>query len=113
MVRRGEIYLVNLERGRGSEQQGRRPALVLQSDEGNEFASSTIVAAMSTRASADFPVRVQVKPGDSGLRETSTVMLDQLRTVSQERLREPMGRLPPHVMQDVDRALHRSLGLVD
>jgi mRNA-degrading endonuclease toxin of MazEF toxin-antitoxin module len=68
---------------------------------------------MSTSAIADFPVRVRVTPSESGLRESSTVMLDQLRTISQTRLREPLGRLTPHVMQDVDRALHRSLGLID
>ncbi len=113
MVRRGEIYLVNLERGRGREQQGTRPALIIQSDEGNEFAASTIIAAMSTQASGSFLFRVEVKPQDSGLREASTVMLDQLRTISQERLREPIGRVPPSVMAEVDRAMHISLGLLD
>lgn len=113
MVRRGEVYLVNLERGRGTEQHGTRPALIVQSDEGNQFSASTIIAAMSTQASGHFRFRVVVQPEDSGLRGTSTVMLDQLRTIGQERLRSVIGRVSPSVMEEVDRALRYSLGLLE
>ena len=44
--KRGEVWLVNWNPARGSEQAGRRPALVIQNDIGNEKAPTTIVAAM-------------------------------------------------------------------
>lgn len=113
MTRRGEIYMVNFGGGSGSRQAGLRPALVIQSDLGNEYASTTIVAAMSTAPGPAYPVRVTVSPGESGLRETSTVKLDQIVTVDQRALGRRVGRLAPAVMQEVDRALHYSLGLVD
>ena len=45
--RRGEVWLVNFNPGRGSEQQGIRPALIIQNDVGNRHAATTIVAAIS------------------------------------------------------------------
>jgi mRNA interferase MazF len=113
LVARGEIYLVSFDPARGVEQRGVRPALVIQGDEGNAYSRSTIVAALSTSASAAFPFRVPVRPSDSGLRESSTVMLDQITTVTIERLRQLLGLLSRSTMDEVDRALHYSLGLVD
>ena len=47
--KRGEIWLVNWNPARGSEQAGKRPALVIQNDIGNEKAPTTIVAAISSK----------------------------------------------------------------
>ena len=111
MLRRGEIYIVSFDPARGFEQGGVRPALVIQNDEGNEFASTTIVAAMSSQH-REYPVRVMVSPVQSGLRESSSVMLDQIRTISQARLGRKVGQLTPDGMAEVDDALRRSLGLL-
>ena len=112
MVRRGEIYIVSFDQARGYEQGGVRPTLVIQNDEGNEFASTTIVAAMSSQH-RDYPVRVKVSPKQSGLREPSSVMLVQIRTISQARLGKKVGQLTQDKIEEVDEALHRSLGLLD
>jgi len=112
VIKRGEIYLVRFDPARGSEQAGTRPALVIQNDIGNEFASTTIVAAMSTRAVALFDSRVSVRPRESGLREASTILLDQVLTVDMGRLGRRIGRLSVPAMQEVDRAIQHSLGLL-
>lgn len=111
MTRRGEIYLVELPRGREGEQHGLRPAVIIQNDTGNEFSPTTIVAAMTTRLT-DYDFHVRVRSGESGMTVDSTVMLEQIRTLSQRRLGRRIGRLPPHLMEEVDRALHRSLGII-
>jgi len=46
--KRGEVWVVNWNPARGSEQAGKRPALVIQNDIGNEKAPTTIVAAISS-----------------------------------------------------------------
>lgn len=112
MIRRGEVYLVNFPEGRGGEQRGSRPALIIQNDTGNEFSETVIVASMSSRLT-DYDFHVRVSREDSGLDRDSTVMLEQVRTISQGRLGRLIGHLPPHVMAGVDRALHLSLGLLD
>jgi len=57
--RRGEVWLVNWNPARGSEQAGRRPALVIQNDIGNEKAPTTIVAAISSSVKI-FPMNVKI-----------------------------------------------------
>ena len=48
MVKRSEIYWVDWGAGKGSEQAGIRPALVIQNDIGNEVSPNTIIASLTT-----------------------------------------------------------------
>ncbi len=111
MVRRGEIYWVDFSPSRGSEQAGRRPALVVQNDVGNRFSPTTIVAAMTSRvAEKDYPTEVRL--ADELFGRPSTVLCGQLLAVATERLSAaPVVRLDDAYMARVDRALKRSLGL--
>jgi len=111
VVRRGEVYWVDFLPGRGSEQAGRRPALVIQNDVGNRFSPTTIVAAMTSRvADKDYPTEVRLPDGLFG--RPSTVLCGQLLTVATDRLSAaPVARLDDAHMARVDGALKRSLGL--
>ncbi len=122
--RRGEIYWVDFEPVKGSEQGGRRPALVVQNDLGNANSSTTVVVAMTrTIPKKPYPFAVVVEPAESGLPAASTVVCSQIVTVQQagpqtrflpppgEAAIRPVGRLSPNKMAEVDRALKYSLGL--
>ncbi len=52
---RGDIWLVDWSPGRGSEQAGLRPALIIQNDIGNQYSPTTIVAAISTTITKTYP----------------------------------------------------------
>ena len=90
--RRGEVWLVNFNPGRGSEQKGIRPALVIQNDTGNIHAATTIVAAITTTIK-EFPVTVGVAFGEGGLRQKSMVNLAQLLTIDKARLQSALEAL--------------------
>ena len=107
---RGDIWLVNFNPGRGSEQQGIRPALVVQNDVGNRFAATTIVAAITTTIKP-YPVTVVVRGGTCGLPRESMVNLAQILTVDKQRLIRRLGRLAPELQTTVNRALRISLAL--
>ena len=111
MVRRGEIYQVDWSNGRGSEQSGIRPALVVQNDVGNEFSSTTIVAAVTTRRGRAYPFQVAIRADDSGLPRDSIVKCEQIQTIAKDRLGQLMGRLDDESMSRVGYALSLSLGL--
>lgn len=113
MARRGEIYYVDWSPGRGSEQLGTRPSLVIQNDVGNQFSDTTIVATISTRRGRPYPFHVPIGPAESGLPQPSVVKCEQIQTIDQARLGRRVGLLSAEVMQQVDLALHRSLGLTD
>lgn len=112
MVQRGDIYYADLSPVVGSEQGGIRPVLIVQNDVGNRFSPTVIAAAItSQKDKAKLPTHIQLQATGSGLARDSIVLLEQIRTLDKQRLREHMGRLDPVSMDRVDRALQVSFGL--
>jgi mRNA interferase MazF len=112
MVRRGEIYWLNLPPASGSEQAGRRPVLIIQNDVGNRASPTTIVAAITSQPRRRrYPFHVPFTAHESGLRLGGIVLCEQIMTVDQRRLGELAGSLSQDKMQEVDLALHYSMGL--
>ncbi len=111
MVKRGEIYWVDWGAGKGSEQAGIRPALVIQNDIGNEVSPNTIIASLTTAPDKPYPFLVIVTAKESGLGKGGAVDLASIMTVSKTKLGEKCGELNAFKMEEVDRALKVSLGL--
>ena len=108
--KRGEVWLVNWNPARGSEQAGKRPALVIQNDIGNEKAPTTIVAAISSSVRL-YPMNVAINPPEGGIDRPSLIKTSQILTVAKERLEKRLGRLSKDRMDDVDKAIKLSLAL--
>ncbi len=108
--RRGEVWLVNFNPGRGSEQTGVRPALVLQNNVGNQYAATTIVAAITTTIKS-YPVTVVIRARTCGLSHDSMVNMAQVLTVDKVRLIRKLGELAPDQLTAANRALRVSLDL--
>jgi mRNA interferase MazF len=111
-VQRGDVWWVDFNPVRGSEQGGIRPSLVLQNDIGNRASSTTIVAAITSQHRRAYPFQVEIGPEESGLDLPSLILLEQLRTIDKSRLIRRAGHLPPERMLAVERAIKRSLGMV-
>ena len=108
--RRGDVWMVNFNPGRGSDQKGNRPALIIQNDVGNQYASTTIVAAITTTVKK-YPVTVLIPAGKGGLKENSMVNLAQLLTIDKGRLTKKVGYLGEERMAEIDEAIRISLGV--
>jgi mRNA interferase MazF len=108
--KRGDVWIVNWNPGRGSEQAGIRPVLVIQNDIGNEKAPTTIIATVSSSKKL-YPMNVPIEPPEGGLSRPSIVKTSQILTVSKERLEKRLGQLRSSQMEDVDRAIKISLDL--
>ena len=109
--KRGEVWRVNWNPARGSEQAGRRPALVIQNDIGNEKAPTTIIAAISSSVKA-YPMNVRINPPEGGLDLPSIIKTSQILTISKERLENRLGRISKDSLDEVDRAIKLSLALL-
>jgi len=93
VVKRGEVWLVNLDPTVGSEIQKTRPCVVISPPEMHDHLRTAIVAPMTTK-SHPAPFRVSVKHGGkSGL-----ILLDQIRTIDKARLVKRMGAIHPRVL---------------
>lgn len=88
VIKRFDVYLINLDPTIGTEIRKTRPCLVISPDEMNRVIRTVIVAPMTTKGKA-FPTRVACKfRGRNG-----QIVLDQIRTVDKSRLVTKLGRL--------------------
>ena len=114
-LRRGDIWNVDFGTGRGSEQGGRRPALVIQNEAGNQSRRypNTIVLAMSTKGRS-IPFHVQIESTElNGLDSVTWIKCEQILTIAKARLMgtQPRGRLTVQEMEQVEIAVKLSLQL--
>lgn len=111
-IKRGDIYYADLSPVVGSEQGGIRPVLIVQNDVGNKYSPTVIAAAItSQRDKTKLPTHIQVNADNSGLAKDSIVLLEQIRTIDKQRLKEKMGSLDDHSMSMINQALSVSFGL--
>lgn len=112
-ILRGELYYADLSPIVGSEQGGVRPVLIIQNNLGNKHSPTVIVAAITSRTTkALIPTHVNIRKTPDGLKQDSTVLTEQVRTIDKRRLREYIGRLSPSQMAAIDQAMLTSLGLL-
>ncbi|MBE6782001.1 MAG: type II toxin-antitoxin system PemK/MazF family toxin [Ruminococcaceae bacterium] len=111
-VKRGDIYYADLSPVIGSEQGGVRPVLIIQNDIGNKYSPTVIAAAItSQKDKTKLPTHIQVNASGCGLAKDSIVLLEQVRTIDKQRLKEKMGTLDVSSMDRVNKALTVSFGL--
>ncbi len=112
LIRRGDIYYADLSPVVGSEQGGIRPVLIIQNNVGNRYSPTVIAAAITSRGTkANLPTHIKLYADHSGLSKDSVVLLEQIRTIDKQRLKEKMGSLSSYDMYKVDEALSISFGL--
>lgn len=107
-VFRGEIWMADLgyDNVKESEQRGYRPVLIIQNDIGNKYSPTTIVACITKQNKTDLPTHMKCE-----LFEPSTIMFEQIKTISKERLNKRIARLTEEEMQEVNERLKISLGI--
>ena len=111
-IKRGEIFLANLEPIKGSKQGGVRPVLVIQNDISNKYSPVVIIAAITSKISEkEYPTDVFISKPDSKLDKDSAILLNQIRTIDKLRLIKRISSLNNSLMSKVDMALKISLAL--
>ena len=114
IVKRGDIFYADLSPVVGSEQGGVRPVLVVQNDVGNKYSPTIIAAAITSKINkAKLPTHIEIDALEYGLSKDSVILLEQVRTIDKQRLREKIGKLDEIQMIKVNDALSVSFGLVD
>ena len=96
VVKRFDVYLVNLDPTVGSEIRKSRPCLIISPDEMNRHIATVIVAPMTTKG-RDYPTRILCTFQGKG----GQVVLDQLRTVDKVRLVQRLGTIDKKTQEGV------------
>ena len=111
-IRRGDIFLANLDPTVGVEQAGTRPVLIVQCDLANErIPSVTVVPLTSNLKAGRFLFTVLATSAEAGLTQDSVILVFHIRTLDRSRLIRKIGTLSFDGLAKVDQALLFHLGL--
>jgi len=114
VIKRGDIFYADLSPVVGSEQGGVRPVLIIQNDVGNKYSPTVIAAAITSQINkAKLPTHIEISAQEYGLTKDSVILLEQIRTIDKQRLREKIGHLDDELMEKVNEAISVSFGLSD
>lgn len=102
---RGEVWLASLDPTRGHEQAGRRPVLVVSEDLFNRGPAGLLIALPLSSALRGVPSHVVVEPPEGGLKNTSAIMCEAVRSISRERLVVRWGAVSGATMRQVEDSL--------
>lgn len=106
-IKRGDIYFVVGGAAIGSEQSANRPAVVVSNDIGNRFAPIVEVVYLTTRKKVGLPTHVFIGSAP----KPSVALCEQIVTVSKSRLQRRIGRVTQQEINNIDKALRKSLGI--
>ena len=108
-MKRGEIYYItsNMWQEIGSEQRAGRPAVIVSNNNNNNNSEVVEIVYMTTKPKTDLPTHVLTRSTP----QTSTILCEQINSVSTQRVGEYIGKLTEKELQQLDVALAISLGL--
>ena len=111
-IRRGDIFYADLRPVVGSEQGGIRTVLIIQNDIGNKHSPTVICAAITSKMNkAKLPTHIEIDASNYDIVRDSVILLEQLRTIDKQRLKDKVCHLDQDILAQVDRALQISLEL--
>jgi len=115
-MRRGEIRLADLEPARGSEATKRRPVVVVSNDGANAAVERwdrgvVTVVPLTSNTARVHAFQTLLPAEDTGLTADSKAQAEQVRAIDVRRFGAVVGRVPVHLMLELDEALRLHLGL--
>ncbi|MGI5443300.1 type II toxin-antitoxin system PemK/MazF family toxin [Streptomyces shenzhenensis] len=115
-MKRGDIYLVDLEPVVGHEANKKRPAVLVTNDAANRMADRAgrgvlAVVPVTSNVTHVRTFQVMLHAADCGLKRDSKAQCEQIRALDFSRFGPRIGAVPPQAMKDIDRALRQQLAL--
>ena len=111
-IYKGDIILVDFKRNEGSEQNGVRPAVVLQNEVGNMFSPTTIVCPMTSKEKSIDVTHVELFPEECGILQPSFVLCEQIRVIDKSRILGKVGHLSSSgKLSAIERKVMFSIGI--
>ncbi len=110
-LKRGEVWLANLNPAQGSEQAGIRPIIIFQNDIVSQFSTTTIAIPLTTnQRRASLPICLLIRQGDGGLSQDSVALCFQIRVLDKTRLIQRLGLLRTEIIAQLEDVVLITLG---
>jgi mRNA interferase MazF len=111
-LQRGTVVLLDLDPTRGHEQRGTRPCIIVSDPDVSSHQRFPMIAIIPlTGTPGEGVLYPRLGPGGSGLRKASHALIDHLRSVDKQRVRQIFGKISRNELRSVDEGLQAFLGL--
>jgi len=111
-VKRGEIWLANLNPTQGSKQAGIRPVLIFQNDLVTKYTNTMLTIPLTTNLKrASLPSCAPISKGEGGLLSDSVALCHQLRVLDKSRLQQRLGVISQDTLREVERHTLFTMGI--
>ena len=112
-IKRGDVWLANLNPTRGSEQAGIRPVLVFQNNVINEFTTTLLTIPLTTNLRrAVLPSCVKIEKGEGGLESDSVALCHQMRALDKKRLQRRLGTVSHYIIEEIENCVLFTTGII-
>lgn len=109
-IKRGDIWLVDLPKGKGSEQEMIRPVFVIQNNIGNLHSPTVTILPLTSQNKKWMPTHATLYKTNC-LISISTVLAEQINTISKERFIEYIGKVNHSEIVLIENAILVQLGI--
>ena len=108
LIRRGEIYWVDLPDKKGRELREVHPCLVVSNDKQNIFSPLIIVLPITSLKVGDeiFPFQISIQ-----LKKESVILVDQIQTIDRDKFKDRIGKLESELIEEIEKKIHLVLDL--
>ena len=104
-IKKGDVYYANLDPVIGSEQDGKRPVVVIQNNTANKHSPTLIVAPITTVIKKVYlPTHILISKKDF-FRKESIILIEQVRVIDKVRIVSYLGKLENIEIKKIDKAL--------
>ena len=107
-IKKGDVYICNLDPVIGSEQGGIRPVIIVSNNIGNKFGPTVIIVPITSQKKNKLPTHIKISR-KCGIKKFSIACCEQIRTIDKTRLMNKIGHLPSSEILKLNTALKRSV----
>ncbi len=111
LVRRGDVFMANLDPTIGVEIKKKRPVIVVSNDTINQFSRLVIVVPLTTNIFRLSPSHVLIPKGEGGLGQDSKALTEQIRAMDKQRLTTRIGTLSARFLSLIEQSIRNSLDM--
>src|SRR5438132_12542069 len=103
LIRRGEIYWVDLPDKKGRELRETHPCLVVSNDKQNTFSPLIIILPITSLKVGDevFPFQVSIQ-----LKKESVILVDQIQTIDRDKFKDKITEIEEKLLEEVESKIH-------
>ena len=111
-VKRGQIVMLDLPTVSGSVQNGLRPCVIISNNKANKFSPNVIAVPLTSKSKKDMPTHYALQPSKvNGLKVTSTILAEQILTVSKNAIKRIIGVVEDQHIDNVNKIIKESISL--